>query len=174
MHNYLAMLFFVLAGLLPVRALCQVEGKSEDRALQLEIAVEDQLGMRIVEPGLSIVLDSIILGKQTARIVLDNQFIVASNTPYSITVTAAKAYLVNDQGQIPISAISMTLVGIEAAEWRNQISSLSTRPQPLAKMAPPTLGQPYSIAYRVKPDRRVAGATAGSYRASLMFTMTQE
>lgn len=143
-------------------------------SLQLLLDIEDQIGMEVLQPGASIELSHFGEGRQTASIVLDKQFIIASNLPYSITVTASKAFLISKTGQIPISAVAMTVVGTAAAEWASAITSLSTRPQPLALRAPPTNNQPFSILYRLKPDRRVRNPDAGIYAASLTFTMTQD
>lgn len=105
---------------------------------------------------------------------VQNQFVVVSNAPYSISVAATTPYLINGADRIPMSSVSMSVWGAGKQNWHQSINALSTQPQTLSRMAPSTLSQAYSIMYRVRPLRPVIHATAGIYQASLLFTTTQE
>lgn len=141
---------------------------------RLEVVVQSHIELQLNQQVAEVVFQKYRDSAQINNGLVQNQFVIVSNAPYSISVAAATPYLTNDVDRIPMSSVGLNIVGAGSQPWVQPVSALSTRPQLLSRMAPPTLSQPYSIMYRVRPLRQVTHAAAGNYHAGLMFLTTQE
>lgn len=174
MRHTTSILLWWLSWLAAPGASAQGSADGQQLRMRLEISVYNQIEMQLMEPVATLSVNNVAPGRQNSNSVVNNQFAVVSNEPYGITVTTGSNFLQSGDGRIPVSTISMNVLGSSENDWLYPIQSLSTRHQNLSKMAPPTASQSYSIMYRLKPDRTISRASAGTYYASLVFTITSE
>lgn len=150
------------------------EKKQSQARSPLEVTIDNQIEMQLNAQTATVVFNQRTNKRRELNGLVPNQFVVVSNSPYSISVTALTPYLSSSTDRIPMSSVSLAVTGTGGAKWISPVQALSTQAQTLSRMAPPTVSQPYSIVYRVRPLRQITHAAAGSYYASLVFTMTQE
>ena len=145
---------------------------SQSQSPTLTITLKDALSFTMQTNAVNMTYETSADYNNGVSTVVNNQFMITSNKPYNLQVSASGDLSNGGSTPLTIPVSTISVAGINTPDITGTVASLTTTPQPLATAAPATQSKNISLKYATsKSDAFLQ--PAGNYTTTLTFTATQ-